>query len=222
MKTTLQSLLALSRKTITSVSILALAALAPAATAQTIFGLGTITGSNFRNEPVGSQGLIRIDPATGASNTLAPVRITGVAAGQTLVGIDFRPADNLLYALGYNATTAGNNAQLYILDPGLNTVSPVGSAIRLELGGASERIGFDFNPTVDRIRVVSTNDANYRLNPTTGGIAGTDGALNYAGGNPANPGISTVAYTNSFVGSVSTTLYDIDYLGQGVTFKVWR
>ncbi|GAB3573726.1 hypothetical protein GCM10027345_06850 [Hymenobacter daeguensis] len=185
--------------------------------AQTILGLGTITGSNFRGEPVGAQGLVLIDPTTGAALNLAPLRITGVAAGQTLVGIDYRPADNLLYALGYDAGTAGANAQLYLLNAGTNVASPMGSAIRLELGGPAEKIGFDFNPTVDRIRVVSTNNANYRLNPATGGLAATDGPLAYAGGSPADPGVGAVAYTNSFVGTAATTtLYDFDYLNNGL------
>jgi len=188
------------------------------AQAQTIYGLGTITGSNFRNEPVGSQGLILIDPNTGAAQTLAPVRLTGVAPGQTLVGIDFRPADNLLYGLGYDAALAGpaNNAQVYIVNPGTNVATPVGAAIRLELGTTTDGIGFDFNPVADRIRVVSANDANYRLDPVTGSIAATDGTLSYSGGSPANPGIGTVAYTNSFVGSASTTLYDVDYINGGI------
>ncbi|MBO2012607.1 DUF4394 domain-containing protein, partial [Hymenobacter negativus] len=185
--------------------------------AQTILGLGTITGSNFRGEPVGAQGLVLIDATTGAALNLAPLRITGVAVGQTLVGMDYRPADNLLYALGYDASTAGTNTQLYLLNAGTNVASPIGSAIRLELGGPNERIGFDFNPTVDRIRVVSTNNANYRLVPTTGTIAGIDGNLAYAGGSPTDPGVGAVAYTNSFVGTAATTtLYDFDYLNNGL------
>ena len=183
-------------------------------------GVGTITGSNFRGEPVGAQGLVLIDPNNGAAQNLAPVRIADVAAGQTLIGIDYRPADNLLYTLGYDATTVGANAQLYLLNPGTNVASPIGSAIRLELGGPSERISFDFNPTVDRIRVVSSNDTNYRLNPVTGGIAATDGTLAYAAGDPnagTNPGVGAIAYTNSTVGTAATTtLYDFDYRNNGL------
>ncbi|MGY3089475.1 hypothetical protein ACVWYF_002523 [Hymenobacter sp. UYAg731] len=189
----------------------------PAATqAQTILGLGTITGPNIRNAPVGSQGLILIDPNNGSTQNLVPVAITGIAAGQTLIGMDYRPVDNLLYALGYDASTAGPNTQLYILNPGLNQVFPVGALQRLELGGPTEKIGFDFNPTVDRIRVVSTNRANYRLNPTTGTIASTDGLLAYAGGTPATAGVNAVAYTNPFLGSISTTLYDFDIRNNGL------
>jgi hypothetical protein len=128
--------------------LLIMLALSSSAWAQTILGLGTITGSNFRGEPVGAQGLVLIDATTGAALNLAPLRITGVATGQTLIGIDYRPVDNLLYALGYDASTAGANAQLYLLNAGTNVASPIGNAIRLELGGPAERIGFDFNPTV--------------------------------------------------------------------------
>ncbi len=196
----------------------------PLAEAQIIYGLGTITGDNFRNAPVGTQGLVLINPTTGAASTLAPVPIAGVAAGQTLVGIDYRPTatvpagGNVLYALGYDGTTAGNNAQLYTLDPGTDVATPVGGAIRLELGGPTERIAFDFNPTVDRIRVVSSNNANYRLNPNTGTVAIQDPNVAYAGGTPADPGVGAVAYTNSYVGTPpgTTTLYDVDYRNNGL------
>ena len=192
--------------------VLSALALATQARAQIIYGLGTITGPNIRRSPVGSQGLILINPSNGSTSTLVPVAISGIPAGQTLVGIDYRSVNNLLYALGYDAMTAGNNTQLFILDPGTNTVTPVGAAIRLELGGPNDRIGFDFIPTVDRIRVVSSNRNNFRLFPTSGTVAFTDGLLTYASGTPATPGVGTAAYTNPFMGSSSTTLYDLDYL----------
>ena len=87
-----------------------------------------------------------------------------------------------------------------------------GPAVRLELGTGS--IGFDFNPTVDRIRVVAANRANYRLNPNDGTIAATDGALTYATGT-GTPSIGAAAYTNSFMGATATSgtiLYDYDEL----------
>lgn len=195
--------------------------MAAPAQGQTIYGLGTITGANIRSAPVGTQGLILINPNDGSASTLAPVAISSIPAGQTLVGIDYRPVDNLLYALGYDASTTGNNTQLFILDPGTNSVTAVAPAIRLNLGGPNDRIGFDFNPTVDRIRVVSSNGANLRLNPGTGALVDgdlmtpgvqPDGNLNYAGGTPATPGVGTAAYTNSFLGSTTTTLYDLDFL----------
>ncbi|MBF9221491.1 DUF4394 domain-containing protein [Hymenobacter ruricola] len=178
------------------------------AQAQTVYGLGTLTASvgPFTN---GQQGLVTIDAGTGFAPFIN-TPISGVTAGQTLVGIDFRPNGGQLYALGYNAATT--TVQVYTLSPATSVATPVGAAITLNLGTATDRIGFDFNPTVDRIRVVSTNDADVRLNPVDGTLAGTDGALNYAGGSPANPGVGSVAYTNSFLGSTATTLYDYDEL----------
>ncbi|UOQ97973.1 DUF4394 domain-containing protein [Hymenobacter sp. 5317J-9] len=187
----------------------ALALAAPAAVqAQTVYGLGTLTASvgPFTS---GQQGLVTIDAGTGFAPFIN-TPITGVTAGQTLVGIDFRPNGGQLYALGYDPATT--TVQVYTLSPATSVATPVGAAITLNLGTATDRIGFDFNPTVDRIRVVSTNDADVRLNPIDGTLAGTDGALNYAGGSPANPGVGSVAYTNSFLGSTSTTLYDYDEL----------
>ncbi len=176
---------------------------ASAAFAQTPTVYGLVTNVNGGV----SQGLIQINPVTGASitniGTYAP--LTGVAVGQTLVGMDYRPNTGQLLALGYDPIAVGNNAQLYTLNTTNNTATAIGTAIRLELGGSTDRIGFDFNPTVDRIRVVSTNDANYRLNPNNGAIAVTDPNLN-----PAAPSIGSVAYTNSYAGSTATTLYDID------------
>ena len=183
----------------------------PRAHAQTVYGLGTLT-MDFLGNTAGSQGITPINPNTGvAGSTIA---VAGVATGQSLVGMDFRPSNGLLYALGYDSAAVAPtaNTQLYTLNPTSGTLTPVGSAIRLELGRRTARIGFDFNPVADLIRVVSTNRANYRLNPGTGAIAGTDGTLTYASGAPAVPGIGAVAYTNSFPGATSTTLYDFDEL----------
>ena len=65
--------------------------------------------------------------------------------------------------------------------------------------------GFDFNPTVDRIRVVSNTGQNFRLNPDTGAVAGSDTNLNGA----ATTAVGS-AYTNDFAGAPATTLYAID------------
>jgi len=180
----------------------ALALAAPAAAqAQTIFGL---SGTDLTSVNLAS-------PTTSQTR----VAITGITAGQTLVGIDFRPATGELFALGYDASTPGNNARLYVLNQSTAVATPVGAgAIRLELGGSSDRIAFDFNPTVDRIRVAGTTDTNYRLNPNNGTLVTTsDGSLAYVAGDTntgQNPFIGTAAYTNSFIGTTSTTLYYID------------
>jgi len=141
------------------------------------------------------------------------VGITGVDASQTLVGLDVRPANNALYALGYNAAAATGvaNAQVYSIAAS-GAATAIGTAVRLELGTGS--VGFDFNPTVDRIRVVGANRTNYRLNPADGTISATDGTLTYASGT-ATPSIGAAAYTNSFTGANAasgTVLYTYDEL----------
>jgi hypothetical protein len=102
----------------------------------------------------------------------------------------------------------------YLIDPmsGVASMSPATATTFLTpLNGTD--FGFDFNPTVDRIRVTSEADQNLRLNPLTGGVAAVDGTLAYtstdrnASANPANVGS---AYTNSFSGTTSTLLYNID------------
>ena len=78
---------------------------------------------------------------------------------------------------------------------------------------AGEHFGFDFNPTVDRIRITSDTGQNFRVHPDTGAIAGTDTALAYATGDPGfgqAPGVACSGYTNSVAGATSTILYDID------------
>ena len=98
------------------------------------------------------------DSATpGAVTTLGVA--TGLAGGETLVGIDFRPANNLLYALS-------DQSRLYTISfGGTPSASQVGSSGAFALSGTS--FGFDFNPAADRIRVVSDLDQNLRLNPDT-------------------------------------------------------
>lgn len=87
----------------------------------------------------------------------------------------------------------------------------VGSQFTTLLNGTA--FGFDFNPTVDRIRVTSEANQNLRLNPSNGAIAAVDTNLAYAAGDVnvgADPRVVGSAYTNSFSGATTTTLYDID------------
>ncbi|MBH8567640.1 DUF4394 domain-containing protein [Microvirga sp. STS02] len=188
----------------------------PAAEAQTVYALGTLTAA-YMGSPAGSQGLVTINVANGVA-VGTPATVAGVAVGQSLVGMDFRPANAQLYALGYDtaAVAPTPNTQLYTLNLSSGAATPVGAAVRLELGRRTARIGFDFNPVADLIRVVSTTRANYRLSPITGALAGTDTNLAYASGTPATPGIGAVAYTNAFPGATSTTLYAFDELNNGL------
>lgn len=147
--------------------------------------------------------LLTFDSATPGTITKT-VTVTGLASGENLVGIDFRPATGVLYALG-------STSRIYSVSAGTGVATAVGSAGAFTLSGT--RFGFDFNPTVDRIRVTSDTDQDLRLHPDTGALASTDPNLQYAATDPnsaANPNVVGSAYTNSFSGSGATVLYDID------------
>ncbi|RZL11057.1 MAG: DUF4394 domain-containing protein, partial [Hymenobacter sp.] len=150
--------------------------------------------------------------ATSPGTFTASVTLTGIlSSNQYLIGMDFRPATGELYALGY--ALIGQQVQLYKANLTTGALTPVGSAQRLDLGTNPARIGFDFNPTADLIRVTGSNRVNLRLSPATGALAGTDTQLAYASTDPnanATPVVGSSAYTNSFIGTTTTVLYDID------------
>lgn len=130
--------------------------------------------------------------------------IQGLQTNEALVGLDLRPATGELFGLG-------SFSNVYRVDPATGMAVRMGSGFTPVLDGTN--FGFDFNPTVDRIRSVSNADQNLRLNPITGGIAAVDGLLTYAAGDPnagVNPNIVHAAYSNNFAGATSTTLYVVD------------
>ena len=123
--------------------------------------------------------------------------ITGLQMGENILGIDMRPATGQLYALG-------SSSRLYVLNTSSGAATAVGTApLTTMLSGSS--FGFDFNPTVDRIRCISNTGQNLRLHPETGLIAAVDGILN-----PGTPSVTASAYTNNFAGATTTVLFNID------------
>ncbi|MDZ4297734.1 MAG: DUF4394 domain-containing protein [Moraxellaceae bacterium] len=169
--------------------------------------------------------LIRFAANAPGVTTTSPT-IMGVTAGESLVGIDIRPATGELFALGVNSTL--NTASLYRVDPQTAAATVIGVASGISNvdvtfpDPATVGYGFDFNPTVDRIRVTASNGLNLRLNPVNGGFAFKDGNIN-----GAVTGASAAAYTNSVETSVLamgaakkvTTLYVIDNATSKLTIQ---
>ncbi|WP_143884222.1 DUF4394 domain-containing protein [Chryseobacterium binzhouense] len=122
--------------------------------------------------------------------------ITGLQTGENIVGIDFRPTNGQLYAMG-------STSRIYTINLGTGAATQVGVQLPTLLLGT--QFGFDFNPTVDRIRVVSNTGQNLRLNPNDGTISAVDGMIN-----PGTPSLGAAAYTNNFAGATSTMLFVID------------
>ena len=149
-----------------------------------------------------SNQLLRFSTSPGVIQT--NLAISGLLAGEALLAMDFRPASGQLYGLG-------SSNRLYTIDPNSGVATVVGSPGAFTLAGTD--FGFDFNPSVDRIRVTSDAEQNLRLNPTNGSLTATDSALAYAVGDlhfGANPAIVASAYINNFAGAPTTTLYGID------------
>ncbi len=153
--------------------------------------------------------LVSFDSASpGTILSSVPITgLTGQANFESVQGIDFRPATGQLYAFG---NAPGNIYRIYTVNTTTGVASQVGADITTFNGTF---IGFDFNPVVDRIRVVTDADQNYRFHPDTGALLITDAPLAYAVGDAnvgVNPNIVAAAYTNNFAGTATTTLYDID------------
>lgn len=168
--------------------------------AETIYG---ITDPTF----VGDPSLVYFDSASpGTLNSVGT--ITGIVAGQTLRGIDFRASNGLLYAI--STSSSGTAGQLYTIDLSTGAATTVGGGLTLT-GNSSGRVSIDFNPVVDAIRVVTGTGQNYRVNANTGALINRDADIN-----PGSPLISGVAYTNNFVGASQTTLYAYDFLSDEI------
>lgn len=131
--------------------------------------------------------------------------LVGLPEGERIVGIDFRVARGVLYALS-------SSGRLYTLDASYGHLKPVGKA-PLTSALASGPVGFDFNPAADRIRVVGADGTNLRLHPESGAVAAVDGLLHYGPGDTAYakpPRLGSAAYTYNKTDERLTTNYAID------------
>ncbi len=176
--------------------------------------------------------LISFDSTTpGTINFIGA--ISGLTAGDTLVGIDRRPQN-----LGGMAIPGPNNARIYGVgvNPGTGTArvytlneSTAAATLISTLAAdpadttapfpfttvAGTSFGVDFNPTVDRLRVVSNTGQNLRMN-VDNGLVQLDVPLAYQAGDPNfgdAPVDVAVAYANNFGGATTTVLRGVD-IGQ--------
>jgi hypothetical protein len=164
--------------------------------------------------------LVTFSSATPGALT-GSARITGVVAGETLVGIDFRPTvvpgqNNSLFAVG----SAG---RVYRLSVDLANGSAVAALVGTPTlpGPLMGRVTIDFNPVPDRIRVVA-GPQTLRLNPDNGALVAVDTNIAYAAGDVSNgqiPNLVALGYSNNvpqglnndIAGPVrAATLYGID------------
>lgn len=130
--------------------------------------------------------------------------ITGfLSPGETITDIDVRPATGGLY--GHS-----NLGRLFLIDPASAFALPVGNTATL----TSPNIGLDFDPSGDRLRVLSNKGDNLVLDPTFGTLNRTATPLAYAAGDPAagfTPRITGAAFNNNISTASSRTLFAIDH-----------
>lgn len=188
------------RRTASVASLVAGAGLATAAPGfanhQTVTGLTTEDPSRIVQFAVGSPGTV-----TG------PTAITGLtAAGDNLIGIDYRPRGGALYA-------QADNGQLYVIAPPSGAVTTfTATPLDIATDPADADAGFDFNPVPDRLRVNNTADENFRINVDTGATI-ADGPIAFAATDQNagdDPAIGGAAYANNTDGATATTLFGLE------------
>ena len=129
--------------------------------------------------------------------------ITGLLAGDRIVGIDFRPLDGKLYGVG-------TDSRVYTVDTVTAVASPVGATFTPALNG--EHFGVVLDPATDRIRIQSAESGqNLRLDPATGQVTNEDAVLAYAAGDPKEAFTPEIAATAVTTGAAGAT-YGIDWL----------
>ena len=171
--------------------LLCAATLALAANAQAV----TLLGLTSANE------LARFD--TGDIAAATRIAITGLEAGDRLVGIDLRPANNLVYGV-----SRGN--RLYTLDVASGAASFVAN-LSMQVIDPMLGYGIDFNPAADfaggsSLRLTSSAGSNFAINAGTGVVGNAAGDI--------GAGYSAVAYSNAAIlpamAPPSTSLYYIN------------
>ncbi len=147
----------------------------------------------------------------GTLNFRQLVRVSQVRGN--LIGIDFRPADatgNTVYGL----TDTGNLYTINLTPPNLGAATLVSTLTTRFAGGFQSLM--DFNPVVNALRLIGSNDQNFALVNSGGNlnVTAAQTPMTYAAGDAnagVDPSVSAGAYTNNVVGAPNTLFYGIDY-----------
>jgi hypothetical protein len=147
---------------------------------------------------VDGKSIVTIDPAT--RKVASKVDIKGAA---TIIGIDVRPADGMVYGVASD----GNIVTIDVKSGQAKMKSKLSEMLK---AGATPTV--DFNPVADRLRLMGSDGTSLRVN-VDDGKATVDGSHKYKDGDAnagKTPRVVAGAYTNSWKGTQSTTLYNID------------
>jgi hypothetical protein len=179
--------------------LLGLAALAIAAPTASAVPLVAVTPGN---------GLLFFDSASPSAT--ASVSATGLGVNESIRGIDARPKTGELHVVTATTASAANSvAWSYVIPRYRGQALAAGQTSGPIAGWADIPAGWDFNPVVDRSRLVNINDENARINPFSGALAANDTDITPA----AATSLVGAAYDRNVDGAAATTLFAIDRSG---------
>jgi hypothetical protein len=140
--------------------------------------------------------------------------ISGVTAGDAIVGMDVSPRDGGLYVLARSGAGAG---RLYSLDPGTGALTAIATLAADPTDAsapysslAATAFGVDFIPQSNQLRIVArdSGDANLRVNVANGAVT-TEANIN-----PGPAGLVGIAFHNNDNDqATNTTQYAYDFNG---------
>ena len=147
--------------------------------------------------------------AASAPSQVVTVNIA-VPSTETLLGGDIRPADGLLYIV--TKVTADNSAKVYTVDTAtgaLGTAVPLlnngngagGGTAATPITITGSKVGVDFNPLANALRIVDDTGLNLRTSLAAGNNTFVDA--------PNAAGLAESAYSNSFANTCQTDLYHL-------------
>lgn len=173
------------------------------------FATHSVHAADFIGLTTGNQiGLI-----SGANPAAASfIAISGLTAGERILGIDLRPSNNMVYGVS-------SLNRLYTVDATTGAASFV-ATLNNAIINTGIAYGIDFNPVADingaaSLRFVSQAGNNYAINANTGAVGNLAGTV--------QSGITAVAYTNSdaskpTMAPASTALYYINTATDSLLF----
>lgn len=152
------------------------------------YGLGTTnTLHTYRSGP----------PVTEVSS----IAITKLREGEMVLAIDIRPATRELYGVT-------NQNAIYTINVTTGVATRISQTpFTPALEGTT--VGFDFNPATDKIRMITDKNQYYWISPVTGQVI----SVQTFSTNGVIVAINGSAFSNNFSGTIGTTLYNIDVLG---------
>ena len=153
------------------------------------------------------------------SKVLFQSRIDGVEGN--LIGIDFRPNQQAnavrTNTIGLHGLSDTGKIYTIAIGPGggQGTATLVSSPFPTPFDGGFQSL-MDFNPVVDAIRLIGSNDQNFAVVNANGGnlnASAVQTAVAYAAGDTQagrDPNLTAGAYTNNVAGAANTIFYAFD------------